>query len=135
MSNSVPDKKTPQPIAWRYRLKDSGMRWKLADSEDECNHLPVYEREPLYAAPSAIGPMPDLQKLSGVLVDVCQLLDGWHADVAWSAWDTEVRQRVGKELAWVQDTANAQRDSLRRKITADPDVPCEAGAFSDGKAA
>lgn len=41
-----------KPIAWRYKLK-IGSDWKLADSEEDCNQLPSYEREPLYAAPAA----------------------------------------------------------------------------------
>lgn len=28
------------------------------------------------------------------LTDVCQLLDGWHCDTAWSEWDTQVRNKV-----------------------------------------
>jgi hypothetical protein len=33
--------------------------------------------------------------IEGVLCDVAQLLEGWHADgTAWSEWDESVRQRV-----------------------------------------
>jgi hypothetical protein len=27
--------------------------------------------------------------------DIAQLMDGWHCDVAWTEWDTSVRQRLG----------------------------------------
>lgn len=37
--------------------------------------------------------------LGGLLVDVAQLLDGWHQDgTAWSEWDETVRRRVGAML-------------------------------------
>jgi len=38
-------------------------------------------------------------ELESVLVDVCQLIDGWHADVSWSEWDETVRWRVHCVLA------------------------------------
>lgn len=33
-----------------------------------------------------------------ILTDVCQLLDGWHADMAWTEWDEQVRKRVSELL-------------------------------------
>lgn len=40
------------------------------------------------------------ENAEAVLVDVCQLLDGWHQDgTAWSAWDESVRKRVAALLA------------------------------------
>lgn len=44
------------PAGWRYRYKgDSGEQgeWKFVDSEEECNPLPSYEREPIYTASSS----------------------------------------------------------------------------------
>lgn len=46
--------------------------------------------------------------VEGVLVDVCQLLDGWHQDgTVWSTWDEQVRQRVGALLRKVHDLNEA----------------------------
>lgn len=33
-----------------------------------------------------------------ILTDVCQLLDGWHADTAWTEWDEQVRKRASELL-------------------------------------
>ena len=43
----------PEPAAWRYRRRNIGGDWRYADTEQQCNRTPNYEREPLYAAPSA----------------------------------------------------------------------------------
>lgn len=40
------------PVAWRYRYKgERGEEgdWKYVEKADDCNPLPEYEREPLYA--------------------------------------------------------------------------------------
>ncbi len=58
------------PIAWRYRLKDSDLPWKLVDGRDEVNPLPQYESEPLYAAPvSASGEQDDDWNMRAVTLD------------------------------------------------------------------
>ena len=38
----------------------------------------------------------DLPHLRETLCHVAQLLDGWHADAAWSEWDADVRRRVSE---------------------------------------
>jgi len=38
-------------------------------------------------------------ELRDLLVDVAQLLDGWHQDgTAWTEWDENVRRRVAAAL-------------------------------------
>jgi hypothetical protein len=38
------------------------------------------------------------QNRISILTDVCQLLDGWHADVGWTEWDEHVRKRAAELL-------------------------------------
>lgn len=39
--------------------------------------------------------------LEQMLVNVAQLLDGWHVDVAWTEWDESVRRHVSRWLGYV----------------------------------
>lgn len=55
-----------EPVAWRYRFHPIGVNiegvdgpWRYVDTKEECNQLPVYQLEPLFAAPlSAQGTLP-----------------------------------------------------------------------------
>jgi len=41
-----------------------------------------------------------------ILMNACQVFDGWHADgTAWSEWDESVRKDLGKLLAWFIDAS------------------------------
>jgi hypothetical protein len=37
--------------------------------------------------------------IQALLVDVAQIFDGWHTDVAWTEWDESVRRRISAFLA------------------------------------
>lgn len=43
--------RSEKPVAWRYRYEGPGveMEWRYVDREEECNPLPSYKCEPLYA--------------------------------------------------------------------------------------
>lgn len=43
--------RSEKPVAWRYRYEGPGvvMEWRYVDLEEECNRLPGYKCEPLYA--------------------------------------------------------------------------------------
>lgn len=48
-----------EPVAWQYRYNDGKVGdWHTVDSESECNHLPCYERRPIYTAaqPAVLPP-------------------------------------------------------------------------------
>ena len=59
-----------EPVAWRYRYvhtpktEEHGSpfttKWKLCDSEDECNPSDCFERQPLYVAPPSPGAVPEV---------------------------------------------------------------------------
>ena len=66
----------------------------------------------------AAAPSPAPVDLEGVLVDVCQLIDGWHTDVVWSEWDESVRWRVHCELAKMNGQEPLPRDSFRHPSAA-----------------
>lgn len=48
-----------EPVAWQYRYNYGKVGdWHTVDSESECNHLPCYERRPIYttAQPAVLPP-------------------------------------------------------------------------------
>ena len=58
--------------------------------------------------------MADVTKadLEPVLINVAQLLDGWHADVAWTEWDEDVRHQVSVLLAKLNDVPPPPREAF-----------------------
>lgn len=51
-----------------------------------------------------------LRELLGVYADVAQLFDGWHCDIAWSEWDSQVRQRmIGAQHTAAEAVAAAEK--------------------------
>ena len=44
----------------------------------------------------------ELIDLQATLINVAQLLDGWHCDTAWTEYDTKVRQQVTEALKVVE---------------------------------
>ena len=43
----------------------------------------------------------DLEFIRQALCDACMLMDGWHTDVAWTEYDTDVLKRCREALAQV----------------------------------
>lgn len=91
---------------WERRLDSVG------DKEEEIiavlNRLFPQKPEP----PQGAGEPPKCEEwpLEQTLINVSQLLDGWHQDgTAWSAWDEEVRQNVSRWLARLHSDKDEQR--------------------------
>lgn len=67
-----------------------------------------------------------LSRIEPLLVDVAQILDGWHADgTEWSKWDESVRSRVSNMLSWLvaceaksfwRDSVKAFADAMEEKL-------------------
>lgn len=60
--------------------------------------------------------MVDLEKARQTLVDVCQLLQGWHADTDWTEWDSEVDRRVH---ALLDEVVSTQRRDPNKNVKGD----------------
>jgi hypothetical protein len=59
------------------------------------------------------------------LTNVCQLLDGWHCDTAWTEWDTNVRNKVSNLL---KDLHNDTKEPAEERIKkAFPEMEPSAG--------
>ncbi len=62
----------------------------------------------------------DILLFESTLINVAQLLDGWHCDTAWTEYDTSVRSQVTDCLRLIEaikkeDELNSVREAASRK--------------------
>jgi hypothetical protein len=72
----------------------SAVQGKIDDLESVVTERDVAQRRLADTEHAFIALQNDLKELIAVYADVAQIFDGWHCDIAWSDWDTEVRKRM-----------------------------------------
>ncbi len=74
------------------------------------------------------------KELESLLIDTCQLIDGWNQDGVWSEWDQSVRNRIAAYLSWMHFKSHKWNTHMQRVdygSGAEPVVYCEVCGCED----
>ena len=73
-------------------------------------------------------PEENLDKVINTLTNTCQLIDGWHTDCSWSAFDEQCRQEMSELLkqayVWKQVIQDRKNQSVANAKMVQEEVEC-----------
>lgn len=58
-----------------------------------------------------------IAEILDTLVDLHQLVEGWHADICWSPWDSECFEKLKKLLRAANDHKEGRAELVEEKFT------------------